>query len=106
MDLQGVSHFSADMLLLSREIYGKDGLKNEYQYEYANKITGGVLRKNRNPRIPLSRTCITGEDEFQTVHFNKKGFIESGSYVFKDTESLVRFRACTYLAEGGVDLSA
>ncbi|KAK0103247.1 hypothetical protein ONS95_005281 [Cadophora gregata] len=92
VDLQGVSHFSANMLLLSREVYGKDGLKNEYQYEYANKITGGVLRKNRNPRIPLSRTCITGEDEFQTVHFNKKGFIESGSYVFKDTESLVRFK--------------
>ncbi len=92
VSLQGVSHFSKEMILKSREEYGKDGLVNEYQYEYANNVNGGVLRKNRNPRIPLSRTCVQGENEFQTVHFNKKGFIESGSYVFKDTESLVRFK--------------
>lgn len=92
VNLQGISHFSKDMLLMSREEYGKEGLVNNFVYEYANKTSGGVLRKNRNPRIPLSRTCISGTDEFETVHYNRKGFIESGSYVFKDTTSLVRFK--------------
>ncbi|EKD21030.1 glycosyl transferase [Drepanopeziza brunnea f. sp. 'multigermtubi' MB_m1] len=92
VNLQGVSHFSKEMILKSREEYGKNGQVSTYVYEYANKITGGMLRKNRNPRIPLSRTCTAGPDEFQTVHYNKKGFIESGSYVFKDTQSLVRFK--------------
>ncbi|KAK2629471.1 hypothetical protein QTJ16_000291 [Diplocarpon rosae] len=92
-NLQTVSHFSKDMILKTRAEFGKDGLINEYKYDYAKKATGGgVLRKNRNPRMPLSRTCTSGQDEFQTVHYNGKGFIESGSYVFKDTGSLVRFK--------------
>ncbi|CAL3966239.1 unnamed protein product [Diplocarpon coronariae] len=91
-DLQSVSHFSKDMILKSRTEYGKEGLINEFKYDYAKKVTGGLLRKNRNPRMPLSRTCTAGKDEFQTVHYNRKGFIESGSYVFKDTGSLVRFK--------------
>lgn len=90
--LKSINHFSAQMILQSREEYVNQALVNEYQYGYATAQAHGqsLFRKADSPRMPVSRTCIRGQNEFEIVYFNKKGFIESGSYLLDD--SLVRFK--------------
>jgi hypothetical protein len=88
-----VSTYSQDMRLRSRIEYSNGELLNEYLYDYPSDKKNKRLSKfthNGNRRIPLSRSCVSGKKEGSVVHFNLKGYIESGSYMLDG--NLVRFK--------------
>jgi hypothetical protein len=89
--LRYVSTFTKQMQLMVREQYNGPTLINEYQYDYqgTNK-SRSKLSKWNNPRIPLGRRCVRGQNHLQSVQYNHKGLIESGSHM-KDG-NLIRFK--------------
>ncbi|KAK5000702.1 hypothetical protein LTR66_000493 [Elasticomyces elasticus] len=77
--IETISTFTNDMHLLSRTEFAAGAVANEYVYEYPAKPHGSVLKKSHE--IPLSRTCISGKSQGAIVQYNRKGHIESGSYM-------------------------
>jgi hypothetical protein len=89
--LRYVSTFSKQMQLLVREQYNGPNLINEYHYDYQSSNKSRTrLSKWNNPKIPLGRRCVRGQNHLQSVQYNHKGLIESGSHM-KDG-NLVRFK--------------
>ncbi|KAJ5798080.1 Glycosyl transferase [Penicillium pulvis] len=85
------STYSDDMLLLSKQEF-KDGiLLNEYHFDH--RVPSKMSVKPGKPaavRIPLGRRCVRGDNNLQSVQYNREGLIESGSYIKDGT--LVRFK--------------
>lgn len=89
--LKYVNSYTNSMLLQVREEFEKGQLVNEYHYDYRSPAKRGFrLAKDVNPRIPLGRRCVRGKNVMQSIHYNRKGLVESGSYV-RDG-NLVRFK--------------
>ncbi|QDS70762.1 hypothetical protein FKW77_003684 [Venturia effusa] len=88
-----VSTYSKEMRLTAREIFRNGLPTDEYTYEYSTNKKQRPLKgmsRAEVARIPLTRTCVKGENQFAVVQYNHKGFIESGSYVRHG--NLIRFK--------------
>ncbi|CAG7971978.1 unnamed protein product [Penicillium olsonii] len=89
--LKYVSTYSGEMLLLVKQEFKDGKVTNEYHYDYASPGKKGFkLGKKSSSRIPLGRRCVSGSNHLQSVQYNRKGLIESGSYM-KDG-NLIRFK--------------
>ncbi|KAE8161192.1 hypothetical protein BDV40DRAFT_301645 [Aspergillus tamarii] len=89
--LKYVSTYSKDMLLLIRQEFKDGKVLNEYHYDYrAPTKKSFTLSKAWATRIPLGRRCVRGQNNLQSVQYNRKGLIEAGSYM-KDG-NLIRFK--------------
>ncbi|KAJ5922453.1 hypothetical protein N7516_010156 [Penicillium verrucosum] len=88
--LKYVSTYSGEMLLLVKQEFKDGKVINEYHYDY-RVPTKKVFKLNKSSnRIPLGRRCVSGANYLQSVQYNRKGLIESGSYM-KDA-NLIRFK--------------
>jgi hypothetical protein len=87
-----VTHYDNEMRITLREEYKNGAVSNEFVYEYASKQPQHKARISmvKRSRAPLGRTCRSGQDKGAKVVYNRKGHIESGSYVSHD--NLVRFK--------------
>lgn len=87
-----VTHYDKEMRIMLREEYKNGVVTNEFVYEYASNQTQHKTKisKAKRSRVPLGRTCRSGQDEGAKVIYNRKGHIESGSYISHD--NLVRFK--------------
>lgn len=91
--LSYVNTYSEKTLLLRREELRGGETVNIADYDYCNLGEGGRTRLSRSTgpsALPITRRVIAGQDQFQLMHYNRKGLIESGSYI-KDG-NLVRFQ--------------
>ncbi|KAL2860791.1 glycosyltransferase family 4 protein [Aspergillus lucknowensis] len=89
-DLRGVSTYSKDLLLLIRQEYKNGNVVNEYHYDYRAPRKKTITLKLAESKIPMGRRCVRGENQLQSVQYNRKGLIEAGSYM-KDG-NLIRFK--------------
>ncbi|CBX97840.1 predicted protein [Plenodomus lingam JN3] len=87
-----VLHYDEQLRIIQREEFKKGESGNIYAYDYPTKRSKrkAKIAKVKNGRIPLSRTCVTGAEEGTKVFYNRKGHIESGSYI--SDGNLVRFK--------------
>ena len=87
-----ITQYDKDMRVTLRQEYKNGTLTNEYTYEYVAKRATRVIKlsKVKSTRIPMSRSCISGDDEGAKVQYNHKGHLESGSYISHG--NLVRFK--------------
>lgn len=87
-----ITQYDSQLRITLRQECKNAKVVNEYTYEY--NLLGSArlmkLSKIRNNRIPISRSCVGGADDGARVHYNRKGHIESGSYV--NHGNLVRFK--------------
>jgi len=87
-----ISHYDKEMRVSTRDEFKNGALVNKYAYDYAvmksQRIT--KISKVKKSRIPLSRTGLAGLDKGAKVYYNRKGHIESGSYMSHG--NLVRFK--------------
>ncbi|KAK4869928.1 hypothetical protein LT330_005652 [Penicillium expansum] len=88
--LKYVSTYSGDMLLLVKQEFKDGKVINEYHYDYRVPTKKGFKLGKSPNRIPLGRRCVSGTNHLQSVQYNRKGLIESGSYM-KDG-NLIRFK--------------
>ncbi|KAL2829743.1 hypothetical protein BDW59DRAFT_158914 [Aspergillus cavernicola] len=89
-DLRCVSTYSKDLLLLIRQEYKHGNVLNEYHYDYRTPTKKTITLKLADSKIPMGRRCVRGENQLQSVQYNRKGLIEAGSYM-KDG-NLIRFK--------------
>jgi glycosyltransferase involved in cell wall biosynthesis len=87
--LKYINIYSRDMFLRARKEFENGDLINEYHYEYRGKMKK-ILSKETLTKIPISRRCVSGRNHLQTIQYNHKGLIESGSYIRDD--NLIRFK--------------
>jgi hypothetical protein len=87
-----VTYYDEEMRITLREEYKNGTVANEFVYEYASKQPQHKrkISKVKTSRVPLSRICRSGQNEGAKVTYNRKGHIESGSYI--SHENLVRFK--------------
>ncbi|KAI4923754.1 uncharacterized protein J4E92_007728 [Alternaria infectoria] len=87
-----VTYYDEEMRITLREEYKNGAVTNEFVYEYALKQLQRKTKisKVKKSRVPLSRTCRSGQDAGAKVIYNRKGHIESGSYI--NHNNLVRFK--------------
>ncbi|CAN9375743.1 unnamed protein product [Alternaria alternata] len=87
-----VTYYDEEMRITLREEYKNGTVANEFVYEYASKQPQRKrkISKVKTSRVPLSRICRSGQNEGAKVTYNRKGHIESGSYI--SHENLVRFK--------------
>ncbi|KAF1914209.1 glycosyl transferase [Ampelomyces quisqualis] len=87
-----ITQYDRDMRITLRQEYKNVKVTNEYTYEYGTKRSSRLIQlsKFRHNRIPMSRSCIAGDDTGAKVHYNRKGHLESGSYISHG--NLVRFK--------------
>jgi hypothetical protein len=88
-----ITNFGHDMKLYSRKEFTKGVVTNEFLYDYNSR--GGRrqskhLLKWDNPKIPLAKTCISGQDAGAVYRYNYKGHVDSGSYMLNG--NIVRFQ--------------
>ncbi|KAJ6087185.1 hypothetical protein N7467_006099 [Penicillium canescens] len=88
--LKYVSTYSGEMLLLVKQEFKDGKVTNEYHYDYQSPTKKGFKLGKSSARIPLGRRCVSGANHLQSVQYNRKGLIESGSYM-KDG-NLIRFK--------------
>ncbi|KAF3023853.1 hypothetical protein E8E15_004983 [Penicillium rubens] len=88
--LKYVSTYSSEMLLLVKQEFKDGKVVNEYHYDYQAPTKKGFKLTKSSNRIPLGRRCVSGANHLQSVQYNRKGLIESGSYM-KDG-NLIRFK--------------
>ena len=88
--LKYVSTYSSEMLLLVKQEFKDGKVTNEYHYDYQSPTKKGFKLGKSSARIPLGRRCVSGANHLQSVQYNRKGLIESGSYM-KDG-NLIRFK--------------
>lgn len=90
-NLKTISTYSKDLLLDIKEEYDGANLINEYHYDYQTPAKRSLkLTKGMNPKLPIGRRCVRGQNNMQSVQYNRKGLIEAGSYM-KDG-NLIRFK--------------
>jgi hypothetical protein len=87
-----IAHYNAELRITLREEYKNGVVTSAFVYEYPSKQTQRKTKisKVKESRVPLCRTCRSDQDEGAKVVYNRKGHIESGSYVSHD--NLVRFK--------------
>ncbi|PVH97644.1 glycosyltransferase family 4 protein [Periconia macrospinosa] len=87
-----ISEYDRDMQITSRKEYKNNNVVSEFAYEYPSKRAPkfGKIMKFQNVKLPISRTCVAGNDSGAKVQYNYKGHIESGSYI--QDGNLVRFK--------------
>jgi hypothetical protein len=87
-----ITKYDKDMRISSRQEYKNSKVANDYTYEYESRRSTRIVKLSRmkNTRIPMSRSCISGDDEGAKVQYNHKGHLESGSYLSHG--NLVRFK--------------
>jgi hypothetical protein len=87
-----ITQYDKDMRITSRQEHKNAKVTNEYTYEYESRRLTPIVKlsKVKNTRLPMSRTCTSGDDEGSKVQYNHKGHIESGSYISHG--NLVRFK--------------
>ncbi|KAL1795361.1 hypothetical protein ACET3X_007177 [Alternaria dauci] len=87
-----VTYYDKEMRITLREEYKNGIVANEFVYEYASKQPEQKrkISKVKKSRVPLGRTCRKGQNQGAKVIYNRKGHIESGSYISHD--NLVRFK--------------
>lgn len=73
--LKFISTYTKDLVLLKKEEYWNQTISNIYEYEYSQAGHPSGLN------IPLSRNCIKGDMNGQTIHYDNRGYITSGSYL-------------------------
>lgn len=78
--LRVVSTYSDDMELLLKEEYEKGECVNTYEYTYSARVKRNIFGSQK-VRMPESRHCIRGPKYLESVTYNDKGFVESGSYM-------------------------
>ncbi|KAI9927826.1 hypothetical protein MW887_002678 [Aspergillus wentii] len=89
--LKYVSTYSKDIFLHIRQDFKNGKVLNEYHYDYrAPAKKNFKLTKGIDTKVPMGRRCVRGENNLQSVQYNRKGLIEAGSYM-KDG-NLVRFK--------------
>ncbi|KAJ6146095.1 hypothetical protein N7497_008077 [Penicillium chrysogenum] len=88
--LKYVSTYSSEMLLLVKQEFKDGKVVNEYHYDYQAPTKKSFKLTKSSNRIPLGRRCVSGANHLQSVQYNRKGLIESGSYM-KDG-NLIRFK--------------
>ncbi|KAJ0269219.1 hypothetical protein COL922a_014768, partial [Colletotrichum nupharicola] len=76
-DLRGVSTYSKDLLLLIRQEYKHGNVLNEYHYDYRAPSKKTLTLKLSDSKIPMGRRCVRGENQLQSVQYNRKGLIEA-----------------------------
>jgi hypothetical protein len=86
------TQYDKDMRVTVRQEHKNGNITNEYTYEYPTKRSTRLIKlsKVQNFQMPLSRSCIAGDDAGTKVQYNHKGHIESGSYLSHG--NLVRFK--------------
>lgn len=87
-----ISHYDRELRTILRKEFQNGKAVNAYAYDYAAHRPRRRVKisKVKNNRIPLSRTCLSGAEEGAKVFYNRKGHIESGSYISHG--NLVRFK--------------
>lgn len=92
LGVKRVTQYDKEMQMTQRHEYKNGKVAQEFAYEYASQRSQRKMQisRVRNVGIPLSRTCVSGGDEGSKVVYNRKGHIESGSYI--SHENLVRFK--------------
>ncbi|KKK15353.1 hypothetical protein P175DRAFT_0446020 [Aspergillus ochraceoroseus IBT 24754] len=88
--LKWISTYSKDLLLLIRQEYKGGEVLNEYHYDYRTPTKKKATLKPAESKIPMGRRCVRGENQLQSVQYNRKGLVEAGSYM-KDG-NLIRFK--------------
>ncbi|CAG8959327.1 hypothetical protein HYFRA_00013097 [Hymenoscyphus fraxineus] len=73
-NLMAINTYSGEMVLRRREEYSKEQRTNVFEYKYHDD------KKSRS-KVPLARECVNGPLQGQIVHYDKRGYITSGSYV-------------------------
>jgi hypothetical protein len=91
-DLVATNMYSNTMALQRRLEMSGGNVFNDYLYDYHHADADAPRRLSRNDLLatPITRKCIAGQNSMQSVSYNSKGQIDSGSYV-KDG-NLVRFQ--------------
>ncbi|TVY29101.1 hypothetical protein LHYA1_G002449 [Lachnellula hyalina] len=92
MDSYAVNIYSTTMTLQRRvEISGGDTV-NDYIYDYRDSDVAAQTRLSRTDLLntPITRKAIAGKNALQSISYNSRGQIDSGSY-FKD-DNLIRFQ--------------
>jgi len=91
-ELCAVNMYSRNMALQRRLEMARGSTINDYLYEYHHTDTDAAKRLSKSDLLstPITRKCIAGQNNLQSVNYNWKGQIDSGSYV-KDG-NLVRFQ--------------
>lgn len=86
------TQYDKDLRITSRQEYKNGKIVNDYSYEYQSRRSTRIIQLARvkNTRIPMSRSCVSGSDEGAKVQYNRKGHLESGSYVSHG--NLIRFK--------------
>lgn len=87
-----ITHYDNDMRVTLHQECKNGQVANEFAYEYTVKRPQRRMKysKTKHSRIPLSRTCASGGEEGAKALYNRKGHIESGSYMSHG--NLVRFK--------------
>jgi hypothetical protein len=87
-----VNTYSSQMALLRRKEFQNGDAVNIFEYEYwrPDSAASRRLSKSDMTKPPMTRRCVAGQDQLQVVNYNRKGLIESGSYL-KDG-NLIRFQ--------------
>lgn len=89
--LKFINTYSKQMILLIREELENGKVVNVYHYEYQTPAKQVVkLSKGSMARLPISRRCVRGKNNLESVRYNRQGLVESGSYVLDD--NLIRFK--------------
>ncbi|KAK1140555.1 hypothetical protein N8T08_010301 [Aspergillus melleus] len=89
--LRYINTYSKEILLHIRQEFKDGKLLNEYHYDYrAPTKKNFALSKTSDTKIPMGRRCVRGQNNLQSIQYNRKGLIEAGSYM-KDG-NLVRFK--------------
>jgi hypothetical protein len=91
-DLCAVNEYSDTMALQRRVEMSHGETVNDYIYEYRNTDATAQKRLSRADLLttPITRKGVAGKNALQSVSYNSKGQIDSGSYL-KDG-NLVRFQ--------------
>ncbi|GJP88494.1 glycosyl transferase [Aspergillus niger] len=71
--LMAINTYTDKLVLSRRQEYRGETLLNEFTYEYPQDNRGG------RPKLPTQRQCTQGELNGQIVHYDKRGYMTSGS---------------------------
>lgn len=88
--LKYVCTYTTQLLLIIRQELNHGRLVNEYHYDYRIPTRNPKLVKGFVTRVPMVRRCVRGENNMQSVEFNRRGLIDAGSYM--NDGRLVRFK--------------
>ncbi|KAK3342187.1 glycosyl transferase [Lasiosphaeria hispida] len=70
--LRAVSLYNSQLVLQRKELYDKGDMTMTYEYQY---------RDDGDSRLPIQRTCISGDSQGEVVQYDNRGYQTSGSAV-------------------------